>query len=146
MRSDALPIFTRYRWSALTRRARRRLVGGSVLLLAALGYAGLGGFNLARRGADERAFDQPLVRLAVRMNPLPVHLFMYQPQTDRELYLAAVVRDQRDLVIALTAFVLRMIASVTLGGVGLILMTAGSIEWEVRSEAAAGAMAASAAP
>jgi len=139
MPSDALPIFTRYRWSALNRRARRRLAGGALLLLAALAYAGFAGFNMARRGADERAFDQPLVRLAVRMNPLPVHLFMYQPQTERELYLSAVARDQRDMVIGLTAFVLRLIASVTAGGFGLILMTAGSIEWEVRSEMAAGA-------
>ena len=138
MPSDALPIFTRYRWSALNGRARRRLLGGSLLLVAALAYAGFAGASLARRGADERAFDQPLVRLAARMNPPPAHLFMYQPQTGRELYLLAAVRDQRDMVLGLTAFVFRLIASVTVGGFGLILMTAGSIEWEVRSEAAAG--------
>jgi len=138
MPSDALPIFSRYRWSALNRRARRRLLGGALLLLVALAYASFAGANLARRGADDRAFDQPLVRLAVRMNPLPVHLPLYQPQTERELYLSAAIRDQRDMAVGLTAFVLRLIASVTVGGFGLILMTAGSIEWEVRSEAAAG--------
>jgi len=31
-----------------------------------------------------------------------------------------------------------MIGAVTAGGFGLILMTAGSIEWEIRSEASAG--------
>lgn len=138
MPADAVPVFTRFRWSALNRRARRRLAAGFVLLLLALAYAGVAGFNMARRGADERAFDQPLVRLAGRMNPLPPHLFMYEPQTERELYLAAAFRDQRDMSLALTAFVLRLIASVTAGGFGLILMTAGSIEWEIRSEAAAG--------
>jgi hypothetical protein len=138
MPSDTVPIFTRYRWSALNRRSRRRLAGGSLLLLAAVAYAWFAGVNMANRGADARAFDQPLVRLAVRMNPLPAHLPMYQPQTDRELYLAAVIADQRDMVIGLTALVLRLIAAVTAGGAGLILMAAGSIEWEVRSEVAAG--------
>jgi hypothetical protein len=138
MAADAVPVFTRFRWSALNRRARRRLAAGFVLLLAALAYAWFAGFNMARRGADERALDQPLVRLAVRMNPLPPHLFMHEPQTQRELYLAAAFRDQRDMSIALTALVLRLIAAVTAGGLGVILMTAGSIEWEIRSESAAG--------
>jgi hypothetical protein len=136
--SDALPVFTRFRWSALNPRARRRLVGGFVLLLVALAYAAFAGFSMASRAADERAFDHALVRLAMRMNPLPADLFFYEPHTDRETYLAAAFRDQRDMAIALTAFVLRMIAAVTLGGFGLILMTAGSIEWEIRSEAQAG--------
>jgi hypothetical protein len=135
---DALPVFTRFRWSALNRRARRRLAGGLVLLAAALAYAAFAGFGLASRAADERAFDQPLVRLATRMNPLPSDLFLYEPRSDREIYLAAAFRDQRDMSIALTAFVLRMIGAVTAGGFGLILLTAGSTEWEVRSEAAAG--------
>lgn len=138
MPADRVPIVTRFRWSALNRRARRRLAAGGVLLLAALAYAGFAGFNMGRRGADERAFDQPLVRLAVRINPLPPHLFMYEPRTDRELYLAAAFRDQRDMSIALTALVLRLIAAVTTGGFGVILMTAGSIEWEIRSEAVPG--------
>jgi hypothetical protein len=136
--SDALPVFTRFRWSALNRRARRRLVGGFVLLLVALVYAAFAGFSMASRAADERAFDRVLVRMATRMNPLPADLFMHQPRTDRETYLAAAFRDQRDMAIALTAFVLRMIAAVTVGGLGLVLMTAGSIEWEIRSEAQAG--------
>ena len=138
MADDALPVFTRYRWSALNGRARRRLAVGGALLAAALAYAWFAGAHFARRGADEGAFDQPLIRLAVRMNPLPAHLFMYEPRTEGEIYLAAAFRDQRDVAIGLTVFVLRMIGAVTAGGFGLILMTAGSIEWEVRSEAAAG--------
>ncbi len=138
MASDAVPVFRRFRWSALNARARRRLTAGFGLLLVALAYAAFGGFMLARRGADKRAFDRPLVRLAAGMNPLPPHLFMYEPGTDRELYLATAFQDQRDMSVALTAFILRMILSVTAGGFGLILMTAGSIELELRSEAAAG--------
>jgi hypothetical protein len=137
MAGDALPVFSRFRWSALNARARRRLLAGAALLVAALGYAAFGGFAMASRSADERAFDRPIVRMAVRLNPLPAHLFMYEPQTDRELYLAAAFRDQRDVSIGLTAFVLRMILAVTAGGFGLVLMTAGSIEWELRSEAGA---------
>jgi hypothetical protein len=138
MPSDSVPVFTRFRWSALNGRARRRLAIGGLLLAVALAYAWFAGLTMGRRGADERAFDQPLVRLAVRMNPLPPHLFMYEPRSDRELYLAAAFRDQRDMAIALTALVLRLIGAVTAGGFGVILMTAGSIEWEIRSEAAAG--------
>jgi hypothetical protein len=138
MPSDAVPIFTRYRWSALNRRARRRLAGGSLLLLAALAYACIAGANLARRGADARAFDQPLVRLAARLQPPPPHASLFRPQTDRELYLDAVIRDHQDMLNGLTVFLLRMIAATTAGGFGLILTTAGSIEWEVRSETGAG--------
>jgi len=138
MTGDSVPVFTRFRWSALNGRARRRLAIGGLLLAAALAYAWFAGAHFARRGADERAFDQPLVRLAVRMNPLPAHLFLYEPRTDREIYLAAAFRDQRDIAIGLTALVLRMIGAVTAGGFGLIMMTAGSIEWEIRSETSAG--------
>jgi len=108
------------------------------MLVAAAAYAWFAGFHMARRGSDERAFDQPLVRLAARMNPLPVHLGQYQPQNDRELYLATVIKDQRDMLVGLTALVLRMIAAVTAGGIGLTLLTAGSTEWEIRSETAPG--------
>jgi hypothetical protein len=138
MSNDALPIFTRFRWSALKGRCRRRLTAGLLALIAALVYAWFAGSQMARRGSEERAFDQPLVRLAARMNPLPVHLHQYQPQNDRELYLATVVKDQQDMLVGLTALLLRMIAAVTAGGIGLTLLTAGSTEWEVRSETAPG--------
>jgi hypothetical protein len=136
MPNDALPVFTQFRWSALKGRCRRRLAAGLLILAAATAYAWFAGSQLARRGSDEGAFDQPLVRFAARMNPLPAHLHQYEPQNGRELYLATVIRDQRDMLVGLTALLLRMIAAVTLGGLGLVLLTAGSTEWEVRSEAA----------
>jgi hypothetical protein len=138
MSKDALPVFTRFRRSALTGRCRRRLLGGLVLLAAAAAYASFAGAQMARRGADDHAFDQPLVRISARMNPLPAHLRAYVPQNDRELYLAAVISDQHDMINALTVLALRLILAVTAGGFGLILLTAGSTEWEIRSEAASG--------
>ena len=69
------------------------------------------------------------------MNPPPVHLRAYVPQNDRELYLAAVISDQHDMINGLTVLALRLILAGTAGGFGLILLTAGSTEWEIRSEA-----------
>jgi hypothetical protein len=124
----------RFRWSALGGRCRRRIFAGLALLAVAAAYGSFAGLRMARRGADERAFDQPLVRLAQRMIPPPVHLRQYEPQNDRELYLVTVISDQQDLLHGLTALVLRVIASLTAGGLGLVLLTAGSTEWEIRSE------------
>lgn len=138
MPNDALPLVTRFRWSALAGRCRRRLAAGLLLLAAAGAYAWFAGLHMARRGADELAFDQPVVRLAGRMNPLPVHLHQYEPQNDRELYLSTVIKDQRDMLVGLTAFLLRLVAAMTAGGFGLVLLTAGSTEWEIRSETAPG--------
>lgn len=136
MSKDALPLFTRFRWSVLKGRCRRRLLGGLVLLAAAAAYAWFAGAHMARRGADDHAFDQPLVRVAAGMNPPPQHLWAYAPQNGREEYLAAVIRDQQDMINGLTLLALRVILAVTAGGFGLILLTAGSTEWEIRSEAA----------
>jgi hypothetical protein len=133
MAGDLLPFTTRFRWSALRGRCRRHLVAGVLILAAAGGYAWFAGAHMARRGSDERAFDQPLVRLAVRLTPLPVHLFQHEPRNDRELYLATVIKDQRDMITGLTVLLLRMIIAVTAGGIGLVLLTAGSTEWELRS-------------
>ena len=139
MSKDALPLFTRFRWSALRGRWRRRLLGGLVLLAAAAAYAGFAGAQMARRGGDDLAFDQPLVRMAARMNPPPAHLRAYAPQNGREVYLAAVISDQHDMINGLTVLALRLILAVTAGGCGLILLTAGSTEWEIRSEDGPGA-------
>jgi hypothetical protein len=138
MAHDLLPFTTRFRWSALRGRCRRHLVTGVLILAATAAYAWFAGAHMARRGSDERAFDQPLVRLASRMNPLPVHLLQYQPQNDREFYLATVIKDQRDMITGLTVLMLRMIVALTAGGIGLVLLTAGSTEWEIRSEIAPG--------
>jgi len=135
MARDLLPFTTRFRWSALRGRCRRHLVAGVLILAAAAAYAWFAGAHMARRGSDERAFDQPLLRLAVRLTPPPAHLFQHQPQNDRELYLATVIEDQRDMITGLTVLLLRMIVAVTAGGIGLVLLTAGSTEWEIRSGA-----------
>jgi len=124
----------RFRWSALRGRCRRRIIAGLLLLAVAAAYGAFAGLRMGRRGADQHAFDQPLVRLAQRIVPPPVHLSQYEPQNERELYLVTVISDQQDLLHGLTALVLRMIVSITAGGLGLVLLTAGSTEWEIRSE------------
>jgi hypothetical protein len=130
----ALPK-SRFRWSAFQGRCRIRLLVGLLLLVIAVGYASYAGQRMAHRGTDDKGFDVPLVRLAHGMTPPPVHMRGMQPQNDRELYLITVVSDQQDMMFGLTALVLRMIASLTIGGVGLVLLAAGSVEWEIRSEA-----------
>ena len=42
------------------------------------------------------------------------------------------------MINGLTLLALRLILAVTAGGFGLILLTAGSTEWEIRSEAGPG--------
>jgi hypothetical protein len=135
MSNGKTPSAPRFRWNALQGRCRRRLAAGLLLLFLAAVYACFAGLHMARRGADARAFDQPLVRLARRMNPPPVHLRLYRPENERELYLVTVISDQQDVLRGLTTLVLRMIAALTAGGLGLVLLTAGSTEWEIRSEA-----------
>ena len=100
----------------------------------AAGYGLYAGQRFSRRNRDERAFDQPLVRLGRGLTPAPVHLRSVTPQNARELYLVTVISDQQDVMFGLTVLVLRMIATLTAGGLGLVLLTAGSTEWEIRSE------------
>jgi hypothetical protein len=50
------------------------------------------------------------------------------------LYLATVISDQHDMINGLTVLALRMVLALTAGGFGLVLLTAGSTEWELRSE------------
>jgi hypothetical protein len=96
-------------------------------------YGGWAAVHLGRRGADTTAWDQVLVNTAMRMVPPPVHLRTIQPRNDRELYLMTVVSDQQDILSGLMVFVLRMILSATVAGLGLVLLVAGATEWEVRS-------------
>jgi hypothetical protein len=74
------------------------------------------------------------VRAAQRMVPPPKHLKDVWPENSRELYLAAVITDQQDVMFGLVLLMIRMIAAATAGGLGLVLVTAGATEWEVRSE------------
>ncbi len=118
-------------------RCRRNLLAGLVLALIGIVYGGWGARQFGRRGADATAFDQPLVRAAARMVRLPSHLRTIQPQNSRELYLLAVVTDEQDVLFGLVVLMLRVIVSLTVGGLGLVLVTAGATEWEVRSETGA---------
>lgn len=126
---------SRFHWSALRGRCRRRITVGLVLLVVAASYGAYAGQRLGERGNDEGVFDQPLARLGHALTPPPVHIRGFSPQSDRELYLLTVVSDQQDIMFGLTMLVLRMIATLTVAGTGLVLLTAGSTEWEIRSEA-----------
>jgi hypothetical protein len=117
-------------------RCRRNILVGLLLLASGIAYGSWGARQFGRRGADSRAFDQPIVEAARQMVPPPQHLKDVSPQNDRELYLAAVITDQQDVMFGLALFVLRMIAALTVGGLGMVLLTAGATEWEVRSEVA----------
>ena len=125
---------TRFQWSALRGRCRRRIAAGLLLLLVAGGYAAYAGQRFGTRGTDNGVFDQKLADLGHLLTPPPVHMRSISPQNDRELYLVTVVKDQQDITFGLTMLVLRMIATLTVGGIGLVLLTAGSTEWEIRSE------------
>jgi hypothetical protein len=124
----------RFDRSAFRGRCRRNLLAGLLLLCLGVAYGAWGSAHFGRRNADTGAFDQPLVRAAARMVPPPAHLHSITPQNDRELYLATVISDQQDVMFGLALFILRMIAALTAGGLGLVLLTAGATEWEVRSE------------
>jgi hypothetical protein len=126
---------TRFQWSALRGRCRRRIAVGLVLLIVGGCYAAYAGQRFGTRGNDEGVFDQELARLGHVLTPPPVHMRGISPANDRELYLMAVIKDQQDITFGLTMLVLRMIATLTVGGIGLVLLTAGSTEWEIRSEA-----------
>jgi len=127
----------RFHWSVLRGRCRRNLLGGLVLLLVALAYGIWAGNRFRSRGADATAFDQPIVRAAAGMVTAPPHLRTVKPQNDREVYLMAVVSDQHDVMLGLLVILLRLIVALTIGGLGLVLTTAGATEWEIRSEVAA---------
>jgi hypothetical protein len=132
----AAPRFIR---SVFRGRCRRNLRTGLVLLVLAGSYAGWAGQRFSARGADAHAFDQVLVRYGAALVVPPVHLQGFVPQNDRELYLFTVVSDDKDVMDGLTILLLRMIVSMSMGGLGLVLLTAGATEWEVRSELPPGA-------
>jgi hypothetical protein len=125
----------RFHWAALRGRCRRRLAAGLLLLLFAAAHAFWAGRHLSMRGSDDGAFDRYLVSAAREITAVPRPVGDLTPASDRELYLKAVITDQQDLTFAVTLFMLRMIVTLTIGGLGLVLLTAGSIEWEIRSAA-----------
>jgi hypothetical protein len=123
----------RFAWSVLEGSCRRRLAAGLVLLTLAAAFAVYAGRQFGHRGADAQGFDQPLIRVALALTPEPKHLRDFEPRNDREMYLRAVVSDQQDVMFGLTLLALRMIVTITVGGLGLVLLTAGATEWEIRS-------------
>jgi hypothetical protein len=128
------PLTPRFAWSGLRGRCRTRLIAGLIVLAVALAHAVWAGRQFGQRGADARAFDQPLVRLAAELTQLPPALHGVRPRNDQEMYLFAVITDQQDILFGLTLLIMRLIPALTLMGIGLTLLTAGSTEWEVRSE------------
>lgn len=106
-----------------------------MLLLVAGGHAIWAARHLSVRGSDDGAFDQVLVSAARSVTTIPEEAQRLTPQSDRELYLKAVLTDQQDLTFGMALFMLRMMLTVTIGGLGMMLLTAASTEWEIRSAA-----------
>jgi len=127
---------TRFVWSALRGGCRRKLGAGVLLLALSTAYGLYAGRQFGIRGSDDHVFDQPLVRVARAMTPAPRHLGTITPENTRELYLVTVISDQQDVTFGLTLLILRSIVVLTVGGLGMVLLTAGSTEWEIRSETA----------
>jgi hypothetical protein len=128
-----MPTTATFRWAALRGRCRFRIIAGLLLLLIAAGYGAYAGQRFGSRGNDERALDSALARVGHALTPPPVHMGGITPLNDRELYLVTVISDQQDVMFGLTMLILRGIATLTIAGVGLVLLTAGSTEWELRS-------------
>lgn len=127
----------RFSWEVFRGRCRRRLIVGLVLMLVAASYALYAGRHFAQRGSDLTAFDRVFVLpVAGALLPMPPQLGAVRPSNDRELYLATVISDQADVLTGLVVLIARLIPAVTIGGLGIVLLAAGSIEWEIRSETA----------
>ena len=129
----------RFDRSVLRGRCRRNLAAGLVLCTVAAGYGAWAATHFRTRGADAAAFDRPVVAAAARMVRPPADLATMKARDSRELYLLAVASDQQDVMFGLVVLILRMIAAITIGGLGLVLLTAGATEWEIRSEVVAAA-------
>lgn len=117
----------------LSGRTRRNLFGGLLLLAAGLGYGTWAIARLASRGAEPHAFDVPVIRVASTLVIPPDVRPAFTPTTDDETYLLAVITDQQDILFGLTVLLLRLVVAGTVAGLGLVLLTAGATEWEVRS-------------
>jgi hypothetical protein len=128
-----VPQSRRFSWRALRGRCRLCLIAGLVALTLAGSHGIWAARRFGRRGSDAQAFDQPLVRLAAQLTHPPAGLRGIEPRNNEELYLVTVISDQQDTLFGLTVFVLRMIGTVTAAGIGLVLLTAGATEWEIRS-------------
>ncbi len=134
MRIRSVRAATRFQWSVFHGRCRRNLIAGLVLSLLAGSYGAWAGYRFASHDDGAQAFDRAIVRLAAPMIRQPVHLRGIQPRNITEVYLISVIADERDALVGMTVLTLRAIIALTAGGLGLILLTAGATEWEIRSE------------
>lgn len=115
-------------------RVRSRVVLGVLILSAALFYGTWSTRRLGERGSERQTFDQPIVSAAGRLVQRPDRIPEVLIRTQTELELSAVARDQQDMLFGLTVLLLRLLVTGTAAGLGLILLAAGSTEWEIRSE------------
>ncbi|BCS30959.1 hypothetical protein TBR22_A01600 [Luteitalea sp. TBR-22] len=108
---------------------------GLLILSVALSYGTWSTRRFGSRGSERQTFDQPVVEMAGRMVRRPDRIPDVPVTTLAEMELAAVARDQQDLLFGMTVLLMRLLATGTVAGIGLVLLTAGSTEWEIRSEA-----------
>jgi hypothetical protein len=125
---------TRFSWAVFRGRVRSRVLLGVAILSIALTYGTWATQRLAQRGSERGTFDQPIVSAAGRLVQRPDRIPVVPIRTETELELSAVARDQQDLLFGLTVLLLRLLLTGSVAGLGLILLTAGSTEWELRSE------------
>ncbi len=135
MQIRSLRASTRFKWAAFRGRCRRNLLVGLALFLLAGLYGTWAAHRFAARGDDALAFDGALTRLAQPMVRQPAQLRTIRARNTTELYLLSIIADQRDELADMTVLALRCIIAATAAGLGLVLLTAGATEWEVRSEA-----------
>lgn len=119
-----------------TGRVRTRILLGIVILALSLGYGTWATRRLSNRGSERATFDQALVSMAGEVVRRPDSVPDVPATTSVEVELLAVARDQQDLLFGLTVLLLRLVVAGTVAGGGLVLLTAGSTEWELRSQAA----------
>lgn len=134
MRIRSARASARFKWSVFRGRCRRNLVAGLILFVLAGTYGTWAAYRFASDDDGAHAFDRVIVRAAPPMIRQPPHLRGIRPRNITELYLVSVISDQRDALVGMTVLALRGIVALTALGLGLVLLTAGATEWEVRSE------------
>ena len=131
--ADWTGVASRFSLEVFRGQVRSRVVLGAVILALA-GLRHWATRRLSQRGSERHTFDQALVSAAGELVQRPDRVPDIPVRTSTEVELSAVARDQQDLLFGLTVLLLRLLVTGTVGGLGLILLAAGSTEWEVRSE------------
>jgi len=135
MRIRSLRASTRFKWPVFHGRCRRNLLAGLLLFVLAGAYGSWAAYRFASGDDGGQTFDRAVVQLAPPMIREPRHLASVRPRNITEFYLLSVISDQRDALVGMTVLALRGIIALTAAGLGLVLLTAGATEWEIRSEA-----------